>query len=149
MTSCSERGTLLVIAALWLSCSGDDPGSEAERFSIRVKLINAGCDEGRVPDFRGFDVRLLAPRSERSTCVTGRPQTFAAIDDTLAGRISFKDLPEGTLTLKLLGYRDEGCRDDKLGMCGIGEATLGPTLMEVDVSVTCDPSAAFAACTAR
>ncbi|HXU82138.1 MAG TPA: hypothetical protein VN914_12120, partial [Polyangia bacterium] len=133
-------------------CGGEEAMAPAtQHLPVRLKLVGAGCDAGRVGDFRGFDAILLAPRSERSACVTGRPQTFAAIDDALAGRIAFRDLPEGKLTLKLQGYRDEGCRADKLGMCGIAEAQLAPALMELEVPVACDDvgGPAFTACVGR
>jgi len=152
MTWLSEGKAFALAALLLVGCGGEEAMTPAtQHLPVRLKLVSSACDPGRVGDFRGFDAQLLAPRSERSACVTGRPQTFAAIGDTLAGRIAFRDLPEGKLTIKLLGYRDEGCRADKLGMCGIAEAQLAPALMELEVPVVCDDQngQSFAACLAR
>jgi hypothetical protein len=151
MTSASERA-VLALALLMLTGCGEEPmAGGPEHRQVRLKLTNMACDPGRAADFRGFDAHLLAPRSERSPCVTGRPQTFAAIGDVLAGRIVFKDLPEGKLTIKLHGYRDEACRSDKLGLCGTAEVQLEPATIELEVPVVCDDlgGAAFAGCVAR
>jgi hypothetical protein len=143
---------LALLAALAGGCGGDaqTPGP-AQHVAVRVKLSNAGCDAGRITDFRAFQVALLAPDSRRSACVTGRPQSFDAIHDTLAGKIAFDDLPEGQLTVKLEGYRDDGCRSDKLGMCGLGTVRLAAEVMEVEIPIACDDgaSAVFTACVAR
>jgi hypothetical protein len=152
MTSVSRAGLLAVVALL--GCGGgsqEPPPGAVQRLPVKVKLTGTGCDAGRIGDFRGFDALLVAPRSSRSSCVTGRPQTFAAIGDLLAGKISFDDLPEGPLTLKLFGYRAEECRGDKLGMCGVGSAQLAASVMEVELAVACDDmaAAAFSACVAR
>jgi hypothetical protein len=151
MTSASEVKVFALAALLLVGCGDEGMVPAVQHLPVRLKVVSSGCDPGRVGDFRGFDAQLLAPRSERSACVTGRPQTFAAIGDTLAGRIAFRDLPEGKLTIKVLGYRDEGCRADKLGMCGVAEAQLAPALMELEVPVVCDDQNAqsFAACLAR
>jgi hypothetical protein len=153
MTWSSERRRALVaVVLLALRCGGEAPTTPAaEHLSVRVKLTNASCDASRVSDFRSFTVRLVAPRSERSACVSGRPQSFEAIHDALAGRVAFRDLPEGPVTLKLEGYRDDACRDDKLGLCGLVEAQLAPTTMEVTIPIACDDGAggAFTTCVSR
>jgi len=137
---------------LALGCASEaPPAGQVEHVPVRVRLTNAGCDAGRIGDFRGWDVLLLAPHSSSSACVTGRPQTFEAIAGTLAGKIHFDDLPEGQLTLKLQGYRAEECRGDKLGMCGVVSVALAASVMEVEIPVVCDDrdATAFAACVAR
>jgi hypothetical protein len=152
MTWLSEGRALALASLLLAGCGGEEATTPAiQHLPVRLRLVGSACDPGRVADFRAFDAQLVAPRSERSACVTGRPQSFAAIGDTLAGRIAFRDLPEGKLTIKLLGYRDEACRADKLGMCGVVEAQLAPGLMELEVPVVCDDQdgQSFAACLAR
>src|SRR3954462_15180808 len=119
MTWVSRAGLLALVASLGCGDGAAPPAGSVQHVAVKVKLTNNGCDGGRIGDFRGFEAKLVAPRSTRSGCFPRRPQTFAAIGELLAGMISFYNLPDGSLSLKLFGYRAEESRADKLGMCGV------------------------------
>jgi len=132
------------LGALLLSACGSDDAnvpatgdSGAQTVTVPLQLTEAGCDGTAIGLLRALDVELTGAATKTSACVAAQPKTLSAIQQALKGQADLRDVPPGSVVLKVRGYLDQACTTEQMVLCGAASFSLPADSTPVAIPLSC------------